>query len=374
MNFRIEKVEFNQGDVTLLQSWQRLLDASTSPEKIYQTPAYFEFLLSSHATRAQAALLTISNADGGEIIGVVPLRHIVQTFNFRFSTKRCWSPRLKTVLLLGSVPLIPLEQGLTTALLAAVLALFPDCEGLSMTALPRDSGHNSMLSSTVQSSRYLHHVLDGWRDAHIIPLPGSFDAYLGRYSSKKRFNLKRQVRLLREHSQDTLQLQCIKQPDQVALYTSAWRQLAPPELTQHLLPTPLLQSLASHGLLHGYVLMLSGTPCAVITATQAAGVLHVHNIIYANELARFSVGVCVLYLAAEDLIGQGHFRAIDLGYSNPAHSEQASNLVQVRGNRLVLRKSWRNRVLCSAHDFYTEQVPVVKQMLQADRGQILKGK
>jgi len=243
-----------------------------------------------------------------------------------------------------------------------------------MTALPRESAFEKTVCSVALGSGYLMHVLDGWRHGHVIPLAESFDAYLSRYNSKKRFNLKRQVRLLREHSQDTLQLHRITTPDQVAFYTKSWKQLAPPELAEQLLPIPMLESLARHGLLHGYVLMLSGAPCAVITATQTAGVLHVHNIIYAQELSRFSVGVCVLYLAVEDLIVQGHFKAIDLGYSNPAHSEQASNLVEVRGNRLVLRKSWRNRVLCWAHDAYTEQVPVVKKMLQSAAVRMLTSK
>jgi len=374
MTYRIEKVEYDPIDSRLFQRWHNLLEASTSPEKIYQTPAYFEFLLSSPDTRQQATLLVVSDADTSEIKGLIPLRRIEQSFNFKLNSSSCWSPRLQTVLLLGSIPLLPMAPGLIEAVFEAVLTLFPESDAISMTALPRESAFEKTVCSAALGSGYLMHVLDGWRHGHIIPLAESFDAYLSRYNSKKRFNLKRQVRLLREHSQDTLQLHRITTPEQVALYTGAWKQLAPPELADHLLPTLKLQSLASHGLLHGYVLMLSGAPCAVITATQTAGVLHVHNIIYSQNLARFSVGVCVLYLAVEDLIGQDCFKAIDLGYCNPVHSEQASNLVEVRGNWLVLRKSWRNRVLCWAHDVYTEQVPVVKRMLQSARGKTLRSK
>lgn len=374
MNYRIEKVEYNSNDSSLLQYWNSMLDVSTSPEKIYQTPAYFEFLLNSPDTCQQAALLAVYDADTGEIKGLVPLRRVAQAFNFRLNSSLCWSPPLQTVLLLGSIPLLPTAPGLVDAVCAAVFTLFLECDAISATALPFASALNASLSSAKFGNSNLLHVLDGWREAHVIPLPGSFDEYLGRYSAKKRFNLKRQVRLLREHSQDTLQLHRITTPDQVALYSDAWKHLAPSDLVAHLLPTTKLQSLARHGLLHGYVLMLKGAPCAVITATQTAGILHVHNIIYAQELARFSAGVCILYLAVDDLIGQGHFKAIDLGYSNPAHSEQASNQVELRGNRLVLRKSWRNRMLCWVHEAYTEHVPVVKRMLQSAPGKMLTSK
>jgi len=367
MNYRIDKIEYNPRDASLLQQWQSLLDAATSPEKIYQSPTYFAFLLDSPDSCAQVALLAVKDTATGELIGLVPLRRGGKTFNFKLNSNLSWSPRLQTILLLGSVPLLPKVPGLTETVFAAVFELFPDCDVISMTALPQESELNRELCGGALSKDYLLHTVDGWRDAHVIPLPESFDAYLGRYSSKKRFNLKRQVRLLREHSQNTLQLHRITQPDQVPLYINAWRQLAPPALIRDFLATNKVQSLASYGLLHGYLLMLSGAPCAMITATHSAGVLHVQRIIYAQELARFSAGVCVLYLAIEDLIGQGHFKAIDLGYSNPTHSDQASNIVQIRGNQLLLRWTWRNQLLCWAHDRYTALISAVKTIVQSIR-------
>lgn len=367
MQFKIEVVEFDQKNEKMIEHWRSLLTTSTSPEKIYQTPAFFDFLLREPATRDQAVLLTVSDLGTGDIKGIFPLRWIRQSFNFRLSSTVSLSPRVNTLLLLGSIPLVDFNHSLVADVLESVFSLFPDIDGLSFSALPRDSDFNAYLSTLATSSHYLRHVLDDWRDCHAIPLPETFEDYLSRYNAKKRFNLRRQVRLLREHSGDTLTLHAISKADQVEFYTSAWRHLAPPELTNKILSPASLKSIAGKGLLHAFVLTINGAPCAVISSTQAAGTLHVHNIIYDKELARFSVGTCILYLAIEHLIAQGHVKVIDLGYSNPAHSDRASNVVTVRGNMLVLRKTWRNRVLCVAHNFYTTQVPRVKRILNRYR-------
>ena len=368
MKYRIEKIDFDPSDEVLLRQWRRLLEDSSSSEKIYQTPEFFDFLLSQSHTRQQVILLAVYDTENEEIQGIFPLRRIAQKFEFFPNTKLSFSPSVKTVLLLGSIPLMPVAAGLLSIVIPEIFALLPDIEAIGMTALPVESSVESFLCGLAASNGYLLHVLNGWRNSHLIPLPQSFDAYLSRYSAKKRFNLKRQVRLLREHSDNTLQLHRICTPDQVELYVNTWNQLAPPDLTWYLLSTSALHMLADKGLLHGYVLTLKGSPCGGIYATQAAGTLHIHNIIYANELARFSVGACILYMAIEDLIGQGQFKVIDLGYSNPAHSEQASNVVEVRGNRLVLRKTWRNRILCLAHDFYLAKLPAMKAVVKKIRG------
>jgi len=351
MNFDIRIIEFDSIDDNFLQFWRALLKESISPEKIYQTPEYFDFLWSRPHISQQAILMVVYDVETGTTQGLIPFRLIEQRFDFNVSSNFSLNPHIETVQILGSIPFLPVGDELLAAVFSKIFALFPEIDGISMAALPKGSKFDATVSNFATENGFILHVLNGWRDSHLIPLPESFETYLSRYNAKKRFNLKRQVRLLREHSDNTLQLHYISKPDQLELYTETWKQLAPPELTHQMLSMNTLQMLAAKGLLHGCVLTSKGTPCGGIYATQAAGTLHIHNIIYSKELARFSVGACILYLAIEDLIQQRHFKAIDLGYSNPVHSEQASNVVEVRGNRLVLRDTWRNRILCHAHDF-----------------------
>jgi len=368
MNFDIKRIAFDSIDDNFLQLQRTLLKESSSPEKIFQTPEYFDFLWSRPNTRKDAVLMVVNDVESGTTQGLIPFRLIEQKFDFNINHNFSLNPRIKTVQILGSIPFLPIGDELLATVFLKIFALFPDVDGISLAAMPMGNKFDATVSNFANKNSYILHVLNGWRDSHIIPLPESFDAYLTRYNAKKRFNLKRQVRLLREHSDNTLQLHCIRKLDQIELYVNTWKQLAPPELTTHLLQTNTLNMLADKGLLHGYVLTIKGTPCGGIYATQAAGTLHIHNIIYAKELARFSVGACILYVAIEDLIQRGQFKVIDLGYSNPVHSEQASNVVEVRGNRLVLRKTWRNRILCHTHDFYLAKLPVIKAFLEKLRG------
>ncbi len=363
MNLRVERIEYNSNDKNLLHLWNRLLNKSSSPEKIYQTPEYFQFLLDIPFSHKSALLLALYNSENG-IEGIIPFRLVKQNFDLKITDNLCLASTINTAQLLGSIPFSTIDNSLLTAVIKKIFELFPDVEGINMAALPYGSAFETQVSSFAKNNSYLLHVLNGWRDCHLIPLPDSFEAYLSRYNGKKRFNLRRQIRQLHEHSDNTLQLHRICDAEQVAIYVSTWKQLAPPELATHLLSNTALKMLAEKGLLHGYVLTIKGTPCGGIYATQAAGTLHIHNIIYAKELARLSVGACILYMAIEDLIEQGQLKVIDLGYSNPAHSEQASNVVEVRGNTLILRKTWRNRALCHAQNLYLAILPVIKRFMK----------
>lgn len=348
-----------------LSVWRHLLSLSSSPEKIYQTPEFFEFVQKTKAASDRNELLSITRRQTNGNIGIVPLRFREQAFEFRFGSRMLLAPTVQVAMLLGSTPLFPMESGLFDEVVHEIFSRFPSVDAISMAALPLTSELQEYIKdSTSIRALYNVYVMHDWRETHAIPLPEHFDQYLQQFSAKKRFNLNRQIRQLREHGNGQLQLDRIERPEQVANFIIARNSLIEPKMHSAFLSEDKFTVLAEQGLLLSYVMSSGGQPCAVILATRSEYVLHIHNILYLSTLARLSVGTSILHLAIEDLITNFKINSIDLGYSNPSYSHQSSNAIELRGHVLLLRKTWRNKILRFSHRLYVKQIEIFKSFLE----------
>lgn len=373
--YEIEYVKLDDRNENFIAVWRRLLSNSSSPEKIYQTPDFFEFLHKTNNGLDRIDLLSIKLLETGETIGIVPIRFRTLSFEFCLGAKTFAAPTMETIVLLGTIPLFPMLPNLFEELLMYLFVQFPSCNAISLPALPVDSDfHSYVRNSATIENQWPTHVLHGWRECHVIPLVNDFEKYLQQFSAKKRFNLKRQVRLLREHGNGELHLNRIEFPEQVADLIKARNAVTPSDILASLSTERVLSGLAQQGLLHSYILRSGTQVYAVILATRSEHVLHIHNILYPEDLARMSVGVSILHLAIEDLINNFRFVSIDLGYSNPTHNHQSSNLIEIRGHMLLLRKSWKNRFLCFTHQCYVRQLEILKNILENHRRRIRNNK
>lgn len=366
--YTIECAKQDYREESFLAVWRALLKESSSPERIYQTSEFFNFVLKTGDTQERMELLSITCCQTGDLKGIAPLRFREQSFDFSLGAKKLAAPAVEVIVLLGSTPLFPLTPGLFEEFVHDIFTRFPSCQAVSLPALPfRSDLQLYIQESEAIRAQFCVHVLHGWRDTHAIPLPGTFDEYQQQFSAKKRFNLNRQIRQLREHGGGKLRLNRIQTPEQVPALIEARNRMVAPESRAGLLSERKIAALAEHDLLLSYTLQCGEQICAVILATRSQHVLHVHNILYSSELARLSVGTSILHMAIEDLIGHFEFNALDLGYSNPSYTHQSSNAVEQRGHVLVLRKTWRNRLLCFAHDFHVRQVENLKNILEHRR-------
>jgi CelD/BcsL family acetyltransferase involved in cellulose biosynthesis len=365
LDYAIEPTQLHDRNESFLSLWRQLLSTSASPEKIYQTPEFFTFMEKTNSSDDRIELFSIRSIKTGQIIGIIPARFRKLSFDFVAGSRNFAAPSINVIVLLGSVPLISVKPELFEYFLAYLFEQYPSCRALSMPTLPRESELLSYIQDSKAISRqYRLHVLQGWRECHAIPLPSSFEQYLQQFSSKKRFNLKRQIRLLQEHGNDNLCLKRIEKPEQIAELIKAIRMIATPELLATVTSENSFIELARQGLLHSYILNCGEFPFAVILATRSDDVLHIHNICYPPELAHMSPGVSILHMAIEDLTNNFKFSSIDLGYSNPGHKQQSSNSIQIRGHLLVLRKTLANRLLCVMHDVYLKQLNTLKEIVE----------
>lgn len=365
--YRVQWETEREHDPVFLREWQALLDASTGPEPLYQSPDFLQYIRATSQDAAEVEVLTVRDAVDGRLLALTPIRYrdLAMGLQIRHWRMRLGSLHVGTVM--GSGVLGEESPAVLESMVRFLLAERPRVVGVSLPALPRQSHGLQCLEALTSAQRDLGScVLNGWRECHKIPLPGDFNAYLAQFGSKHRYNLKRQIRLLREHA--PLELLRIDQPASMDRLEAAIERLAPPEVKAVLISSDKFATMARLGLLRCYVLQSGGVPVAALVATQYGPILHLHNVLADPALQRLSVGTSILYLAIEDLCSEGRFSAIDLGYSSPSHSHQSSNRVEIRGHLLLYKASLRTWALCSAERLFGEWLERAKGWHQAVKG------
>ncbi|MES2297281.1 MAG: GNAT family N-acetyltransferase [Pseudomonadota bacterium] len=344
----------------VLRRWRQLQEGADSDEALYQSPEFFEFLRASGAGRAE--LCHAIGSFEGALVGLLPLRLRTVELAFRVGAHEWGALDLPCIEVLGSVPLLPAASLAPERWVPGLFAAYPACQAISLPALPAASALHAILQDSAwlrrHHRRYLAH---DWRACHRIVLPASYAAYQQQFNPKRRYNLNRQLRQLREHAGGALNLHRIEDTQQLPRLCAALAQLASPAHRAELLSDASLQAFAERGLLHSYVLECRGQACALMLGARAQRVLHLYNIFHDGALAALSPGTSILQLAIQELCEGGEVAAIDFGYGTPAHSYQSSNITLQRGHLLILRAGWRSATACALHQGYGQLLAVAKR-------------
>jgi len=331
----------------LVAAWREMLSRGASPEKLYQTPEFFRYMVESQPGVAGAQVLyAVRRRADGAYVGIVPVRPGEQDVSFGVGPLRFATRTLATLQVLGSVPLLDRnEPGLAGFVHDSLLRLHPACRVLAMQAVP--AAQVAALDDLPGLSAHVH---NGVRACHTVPLPDSFDAYLQKFSSKKRYNLSRQVRLLGTQAGE-LQLCRIESPQQVPHLIEAMRAMMPAHVAR---PGVQLrfERMAAQGLLHSYVLRCGAEDVAVIVATRSFDVWHVHNIAALAKYQALSAGTSAVHLALQDLITHFSFADADFGYGSPNQEFRATHVLKNRCTVLVCQARSPTAALLAVHGLW----------------------
>jgi len=327
--FEISCITAQFGDARWTGEWRRLLAASRSPEKIYQTPEFFRFLADSHTSQSDRfELYVVKHRALDTVVGLVPVRISSIAFDVRLGARSlpAFAPRI--VRILGSVPLMPDNAELLHQLFAHLLDAFPDCAAVSMQAFPAE-----LQAQLHGDQRHAPSALHGWRDCHTIPLPDDVPAYMAKMSAKKRYNLARQYRLL-EQATGPLELVRVDRSVNVRELVAGMAALAPDD-AQAYLGARDYRIMAANRLLLSYVLRSAGEVIAVVAGSRYGDTWHVHQIIYAPAYRHLSAGAVALHAALQDVITHFAFAS--------------THLLKSRAHVLVARRgAWSARLLGAA--------------------------
>lgn len=356
LSFCTESASSANADPALQRRWEALVAQSQSPEAVFQTPGYFDFISAVPNLKNTQRLVVLRDTRSQDIVGVVPLRAGRRTWPLALGGLTLARLRLNTIALLGSVPLAPHEPAVLEQLFDYIFATFPATGSIAMQAVPEDSRFfHAVSASRHLRERYGIYIKDGWRACHTTPLPSSFDAYLRQFKAKKRYNIQRQLNLLAKDV-GPLRLTQVDRLDQIPLLLKTMRELVTPHFASAMMSEAQYRALMERRIALCYLLHSGERPCAVVIGIRSRSTYHVHNIIYDQTLASYSPGTSLLHLATQQLIDTEHMSLIDYGYGDPGHSQQSSNTTNMRSQVFVYRRTWTNRMHLAAYSSFGAMV------------------
>jgi hypothetical protein len=346
--------------------WAGLVAAGDSPQKIYQTPEFFTVLQRTHGPSERVEVMSLKRLSDGATLGVVPVRIGRRTLPFQLGPLTLGSISVEMVTLLGSVPAFQGSAAMTEYIAAQLLEQFPSCKAVLMPALSKNSTCYRHIEQ-FDGKRDLATALIGpWRDCHTLPVPPTFDQYMQNFSSKKRYNLNRQIRQLSDQA-GALRLERIESVHQVPVLMAALAQVATPAELAPLLGEATLACIAEQGMLQSYVLHANEVPAAVIMGTRSAHVLHVHNILVDKAYLSLSIGTSAMHLAIQDIVSMERFSLIDFGYGTPNSESRSSHVLDTRAQLLLFDRMKSSSMLFISYTAFLNVSELVVGMAKSLR-------
>jgi hypothetical protein len=335
----------NDWDVPEVRSaWSRLIDQGPEVGRLEGSPEFLDHLRSTQDP--SRLYLAIVRGSGGSICGIIP--YSIATSILYLPISRIVLPALQ---ILGSVPLMPANSIVHDLLFGVLAEEFGGCQVISMATVPTE-GYlwNHVRKSKFLNENFIPYVMFGARSCHVIPIPSSAEAYFAGFSAKRRYNIKRQRRILREHFGGQLHLRCFESPHQIREFTKLITPNGQFDGLRRWGDEGILrinlreaESLAERGLLLNYLLLGDGQPCAALVGLKYQGVYHVGRIPRDRSLDRFSPGAIAVDMVIEHLIKNSDIRKIDMGYGSPVYPHSATNLIEPRASILLFRNTLTNR-------------------------------
>lgn len=210
---------------------------------------------------------------------------------------------------------------------------------------------------------------------YVVDLTMGAEAYWAQFSSKTRFNLRRNVKLFaKASSSGTLDWRSYRNPEQVAEF--------------HRLALPLSRRTYQHKLFDGglpeddafrqrmldaasrddvraYMLWLNGQPVAYAYMEHEQGFLEWAYMGHDHEHANLSPGTVLLTLAIEALQQEGRFQWLDFGSGEGQHKSVFSSQTLPVADVLLLPPTLRNRSLVWLHRHLTWAFGLLRRATQA---------
>ena len=310
---------------------------------------------------------------GGAITGVIPFA--LGTYELLFGAWRrvFHKSTIPVVQPLGEEPELPADPELLRELIGKLWQAFPQAEGIYFKALdPHGPLYRAIRNQLEGDSEMLAYSEERESLLYSVRVPENPAVYYARFRRKKRYNLKRQERVLRDYSRQNLTVFCAERvqdvpeflADAASIFQNAWqRRVASPELGSEQQRAKLLD-LARRGLLRSYVLRSGGVPCAFILGYQWKGIFHYADVGYDSRFTRFSPGSVLFCLMLEDLATRRPAQRINLGIGASEYKRQFATDREDVISLLLLKRNTRNRARVASHALFRKAVGIAKRLLR----------
>lgn len=355
-------------DERLVREWQSGICASDNLYSMYQSIAWIDTM----ADTGSVSLYVSETGAGRCIVPFAPT-----TVRLKFALGRGIQPgfSMRCLELLGGQPIGQVEYEALVGIVDEVWKERPDIDAIFLKSVMESSSLWDVFARHEWRIGRAHaYRPEEERPFHYLVLPETFDAYLGQFRKKQRYNLKRQVRVLAEAHSNKLELSCVRQASEIGSFVEcvnavakwSWKAAKLAHAVPEVVETPeRLSALADRGMLRSYLLRVDGTPCAYVVGYLYEGIYHYANIGYDSRLAQYSPGNVLLFLVIEDLIQNAHARVINFGISDAEYKRIFGNRHIKDASVLLMRPSACNSIRRQVHRTFSVVKAKAKQLLSS---------
>jgi Acetyltransferase (GNAT) domain len=353
------------------EAWAHLIALCQDHYVMYRSPVWWDHLV---ATRSPEGLFlgVVSDAQNA-IRAIIPLQSAPCLLPIEVGRRTLGALRMSVWAALGGQPLVCERCSIDPAeLWAGIIQKLPQNDGIFLKSVGMSTDLWAALNRPVNSSAYYTYSIESGRPLYSIALPESFDAYLGGFSTKSRYNLRRSVKIFRTAVGGELALERVDQASQVrpfvdgakAVLGHAWKRDMPDYFTAAGGVTDL-EDVATRGLLRSYLLTIRGEPCAFVNGYQYRGVFHYADVAYDERYAKYSPGTVLLFLLIQDLFAHRSPECMSFGIGYADYKRLFATDVQRDASVLVLRRNMKNRLKSGLHRGYCAAKSLARAKIRA---------
>jgi len=365
---------FRSSKTGFRDAWRALAESSDDPFGLYQSPQWFESMRRMQSGEGPCHALAVRWDKQDRLIGVVPLFVTRERCRFPLVFRRLYmtSPITMIKLVSGRLLLPPGERWLD-GLFASIAKRYPGRFVLKIERIPRRGPlHDYLRLSARIQERYFLQEIPGQDRVHTIPLPPSFERFLARYSAKKRYNLRRQLRLLEARTAGKLAMSRYDSSrdiqdlvtDYAKLVQASDRFADAAQFDEDSLFVAHHRRLADDGLLRSYVLKDAEHPVALILGFQFDGTFLLGQILHDPAYVEFSPGTALLHMVIEDLINDGRMNLINLGNGSPENFHRSTQEALDYVSYWLIPKTWKSRVFLASYTAFRRVVASLKSVVR----------
>ncbi len=246
--------------------------------------------------------------------------------------------------------------------------LSPAAETLLIRSHPTESD----LESLNISSKFFRYVPFQYT-RYYVDLSGSFDDYLGKFSTKYRWQLKKKVKKFAELSGGEIEWRVYRRADQMEEFHRLAREVSKRTYQENLLQEGLpdgeeflreLQAMAERDSVRGYLLFLEGRPVAYIYCPGQGDILYQGILGYNPEFQQWSPGMVLNYLSLESMFSENkRFRMLDFSEGEYEYKKQLSTGSARCAEIYYFRPTFRNLILIGFHHGWVSSVKLALRAL-----------
>lgn len=244
----------------------------------------------------------------------------------------------------------------------ALPGLVATAQGYKLRALPEQHA-----AELLADNRYLPLLRQRYERSY-VDLHGGFEQWLAGLSGNTRQTLRRKHRKLAQHCGGTVDVRVYRTPEEMAEFFPHARAISAASYQERLLASglpenslPVMQELAEHDLVRGFLLWIDGRPAAYLYAPAQGDTLLYAYLGYDEAQATHSPGSVLQLEALRLLMEEGRFRWFDFAEGGGQHKQCFASGTIASVDLLLLRPTVRNRVILWSLAAFDRTVAIARE-------------